>query len=99
VVEKEITVEQNNSSDDVQSSDCISVPSGNGSASILGSYPTASFKVKSQDSDDMHSSKKVHLRIIKRIRLMMELLKKPVVLLPALIWPNNKLVIRLLQTR
>jgi hypothetical protein len=58
VVEKEITAEQNNSSDDVQSSDCISVPSGNGSASILGSYPTASFKVKSQDSDDMHSSKK-----------------------------------------
>jgi hypothetical protein len=43
----EITAEQNNSSDDIQSSDCISVPSGNRSASILGSYPTANSKVKS----------------------------------------------------
>jgi hypothetical protein len=53
----EITVEQNISSDDVQSSDCISVPSGNGLASILRLCPTANSKVKSQDSDDMHNSK------------------------------------------
>jgi hypothetical protein len=57
MAEEEITTEQNNSSDDVQSSDCISVPSGNGSTSILGSYPTVNSKVKSQDSDDMHNSK------------------------------------------
>jgi hypothetical protein len=43
--------------DDVESSDCISIPLGNGSATILGSYPTTNFKVKSQDSDDMHNSK------------------------------------------
>jgi hypothetical protein len=55
--EVKITAEQNNSSDDVQSSDCIFVPSGNESPSILGSYPTADSKVKSQDSDDMHNSK------------------------------------------
>jgi hypothetical protein len=47
MAEEEITAEQNNSSDDVQSSDCISVPSGNGSASILELYPTANSKVKS----------------------------------------------------
>jgi hypothetical protein len=35
MAEEEITAEQNNSSDDVQSSDCISVPSRNRSASIL----------------------------------------------------------------
>jgi hypothetical protein len=57
MAEEEITVEQNNSSDDVQSSDCISVLSGNGSSSILGSYPTTNSKVKSQDSNDMHNSK------------------------------------------
>jgi hypothetical protein len=57
MTEEEITVEQNNNSDDVQSSDCISIPSGNGSASMLGSYPTANSKVMSQDSDDMHNSK------------------------------------------
>jgi hypothetical protein len=51
----EITTEQDNSSDDIQNSDCISVPSGNRSASILGLYPTANFKVESQDSDDMHN--------------------------------------------
>jgi hypothetical protein len=55
--EVEITAEQNNSSDDIQSSDCISVLSRNGSAGILGSYPTTNFNVKSQDSDDMHNSK------------------------------------------
>jgi hypothetical protein len=55
--EVEITVKQNNSSDHVQSSDCISVLSENGSASILGLYPTANSKVGSQDSDDMHNSK------------------------------------------
>jgi hypothetical protein len=53
----EITVEQNNSSVDIQSSDCISISSGNGSASILGLYHTANSKVKSQDSNDMHNSK------------------------------------------
>jgi hypothetical protein len=42
-----ITVEQNNSLDDVQSRDYISVPSGNRSASNLGSYPTANSKVES----------------------------------------------------
>jgi hypothetical protein len=57
MAEKEINVEQNDSLDDVQSSDCISVPSKNGSASILGPYLTAKSKVKSQDSDDMHNSK------------------------------------------
>jgi hypothetical protein len=55
--EVEIIAEQNNSSDDVQSSDCISVPSGNGSASILGSDPTINFKIKLQDLDDMRNSK------------------------------------------
>jgi hypothetical protein len=55
MAEEEITAEQNNSSDDVQNSDCISVPSGNRSTSILGSYPTANSKVKSEDSDDMHN--------------------------------------------
>jgi hypothetical protein len=53
----EITIEQNNSSNHIQSSDCISIPLGNESASILGSYPTANSKVSSQDSDDMHNSK------------------------------------------
>jgi hypothetical protein len=57
VAEEEITAEQNNSSYDIQSSDCISVPSRNGSASILGPYPTTNSKVKSQDSNDMHNSK------------------------------------------
>jgi hypothetical protein len=57
MAEEEIIAEQNNSSDDVQSSDCISVLSGNGLASILGPYPTINSKVKSQDSDDMHNSK------------------------------------------
>jgi hypothetical protein len=51
-----IIAEQNNSLDDIQSSDCIYVLLGNGSASILGPYPTANSKVKSQDSDDMHNS-------------------------------------------
>jgi hypothetical protein len=55
--EVEITAEHNNSSDDIQSSDCISVPSGNRSASILGPYPTADSRVMSQDSNDMHNSK------------------------------------------
>jgi hypothetical protein len=36
----EITAEQNNNSNDVQSSDCIFVSSGNKSASILEPYPT-----------------------------------------------------------
>jgi hypothetical protein len=45
--EEEITTEQNNSLDDVQSSDCVSVLSGNRSFSILGPYPTANSKVKS----------------------------------------------------
>jgi hypothetical protein len=53
----EIIAEQNNSSDDIHSSDYISVLSRNESAGILGPYPTANFKVKSQDSDDMHNSK------------------------------------------
>jgi hypothetical protein len=53
--EVEITTKQNNSSNDIQSSDCISVLLGNGSASILGSYPTANSKVKSQDLNDMHN--------------------------------------------
>jgi hypothetical protein len=53
----EITVEQNNSLDDVRSSDCISVLPGNWLASILGLYPTTNSKVKSQDLDDMHNSK------------------------------------------
>jgi hypothetical protein len=57
IAEEEITTKQNDSSDDVQSSDCISVLSGNRSTSILGLYPTTNFKVKSQDSDDMHNSK------------------------------------------
>jgi hypothetical protein len=57
MAEEEITVEPNNSSDDVQSSDCISVPLENGSPSILGMYPTANFKVKSQNLDNMHNSK------------------------------------------
>jgi hypothetical protein len=52
-----ITAEQNNSSDVVQSSDCISALSRSISVSILGSYPTTNSKVKSQDSDDMHNSK------------------------------------------
>jgi hypothetical protein len=47
MVEEEITTQQNNSLDDVQSSDCISIPLGNGSGSILGLYPTANSKVKS----------------------------------------------------
>jgi hypothetical protein len=47
ISEVKITAKQNNSSDDIQSSDCISVPSGNGSASILGPYPTTNSKVKS----------------------------------------------------
>jgi hypothetical protein len=55
--EVKITAEQNNSSNDVQSSDCIYVPSGSGSTSILGPYPTANYKVMSQESDDMHNSK------------------------------------------
>jgi hypothetical protein len=53
----EIAAEQNNSSDDIQSSDYISVPSENRSAGILGSYPTANSNVMSKESDDMHSSK------------------------------------------
>jgi hypothetical protein len=57
MAEEEITAEQNNSLDDVQSSDRISVPSKKGSASILGLYPTTNLKVKSQDSDDMHNTK------------------------------------------
>jgi hypothetical protein len=57
MAEEEITAEQNNSSDDIRSSDCISVPSGIGSASILGSYLTANSRGKSQHSDDMHNSK------------------------------------------
>jgi hypothetical protein len=57
IAELEITAEQNNSSNNVQSSDCISVPSGNRSASILGPYRTVNSKVESQDSDDMHNSK------------------------------------------
>jgi hypothetical protein len=55
--EEKITAEQNNSLDDVQSSDYISVLLGNGSASILWPYPTTNSKVESQDSDDMHNSK------------------------------------------
>jgi hypothetical protein len=45
------------------------------------------------------TQKQVQPRIIKRIRLMIGLLKKPTILLPALIWQNNKLVLRLVQTR
>jgi hypothetical protein len=55
--EVEFTAGQNNSLDDIQSSNCISVLSRNRSAGILGLYPTANSKVKSQDSDDMHNSK------------------------------------------
>jgi hypothetical protein len=55
--EVKIIAEYNNSSNDVQSSDYISIPSGNRSASILGSYPTTNSKVQSQDSDDTHNSK------------------------------------------
>jgi hypothetical protein len=57
MAEEKITAKQNNSSEDVQSSDCIYVSSGNGSTSILGPYPTTNSNVKSQDSDDMHNSK------------------------------------------
>jgi hypothetical protein len=57
MLEMEITVEQNNSSDDVQSNDCIYVLPGNGLASILKPYPTANSKIKSQDLDDRHNSK------------------------------------------
>jgi hypothetical protein len=57
MAEEEITAEQNDSSDDIQSSDCISVLSRNGSADISGPYPTANSKVKSLDSDDMHNLK------------------------------------------
>jgi hypothetical protein len=57
MAEEEITVKQNNSSDDVQNSDCISVLSRNGSVGILGPYPTINSKVKSQDLDDMHNLK------------------------------------------
>jgi hypothetical protein len=57
MTEEKITAEQNDSSDDVQSSDCIYVLSRNGSTNILGLYPTANSKVKLQDSDDMHNSK------------------------------------------
>jgi hypothetical protein len=57
MVEEEITAEQNNSSDDVQSTDCISVLSRNGSADILGTCPTANSKINSQDSDNMHNLK------------------------------------------
>jgi hypothetical protein len=97
--EVEITVEQNYSSDDVQSSDCISVPSGNGSASILGrillQIPRSSRKTRMI----CITQKQVQPRIIKRIRLVMGLLKKPAILLPTLIWLINKLVVRLVQTR
>jgi hypothetical protein len=55
--EVEITVEQNNSSYDVQSSGCISILPENRLTSILGSHPTANSKFKSQDLDDMHNSK------------------------------------------
>jgi hypothetical protein len=54
--EVQITVEQNNSSGEVQNSDCISVPSGNGSTSILWPYPTVNSKVELKDSNDMHNS-------------------------------------------
>jgi hypothetical protein len=57
MAEEGITAEQNNSSNEVQSSDCISIPSGNGSTSSLGQYPTGNSKVKSQDSNDMHNLK------------------------------------------
>jgi hypothetical protein len=57
MAKEEITAEENNSSNDVQSSDCISVLSGNRLASIMGPYPTANSKVKSQDSDNVHNSK------------------------------------------
>jgi hypothetical protein len=43
--------------------------------------------------------KQVQLMIIKRIRLVMGLIKKPTILLLALIWMNNKLVLRLVQKR
>jgi hypothetical protein len=36
---------------------CISVLRGNRAASILGLYPTANSKVKSENLDDMHNSK------------------------------------------
>jgi hypothetical protein len=55
--EVEIIAEQNNSSDDVQSSDCICVLSRNESVGILGPYPTSNSKVKLQELDDMHNSK------------------------------------------
>jgi hypothetical protein len=48
--EVKITTEQNNNLDDIQNSDCISVPSENRSASILGTYPTANFKVDEEFS-------------------------------------------------
>jgi hypothetical protein len=52
-----ITTEQTNSSNDVQSSDCISALPRKGSASILGSYPTSDSKVTLPNSYDMHNSK------------------------------------------
>jgi hypothetical protein len=57
MAEDEIAVKENNGSDDVQSSDCISILSENRSPRILWSYPTINSNVKSQDSDDMHNSK------------------------------------------
>jgi hypothetical protein len=53
----EFIAEQNISSDDIRSSDHISVLPRNGSASILGSYPSANHESKSQDLGDMHDSK------------------------------------------
>jgi hypothetical protein len=57
MAEEEITAKQNDSSDDVQSIDCISVLLRNGSTGILGPYPTANSMVKSHDLDDVHNSK------------------------------------------
>jgi hypothetical protein len=53
----EFIAEPNISSDDIRSSDRISVLPENGSASILGSYPSANHESKSQDSGDLHDSK------------------------------------------
>jgi hypothetical protein len=93
MAEKEITAEQNNSSDDVQSSDCISVPSENGLATSWGCIILQISRSSRKIRMICITQKQVQPRIIKRFQLMMGLLKKPAILLPTLIWPNNRLVL------
>jgi hypothetical protein len=96
----EITAEQTNSLDDVRSGDYISVLPGNRSASIWGLYPTANSKVKSQHSDDMHNLKTSVADDHREDSVSnVGLRKRSAILLPTLIWPNNKLVLRLVSTR